>query len=44
MQKYDQKIFAFTQQSNSNFLEFLVEIFLNVISHKLEEIFTLFEI
>ena len=40
MQNYDQKIFAFTQQSNSNFLEFLVEFFFNAISHKLDEFFT----
>ena len=31
MQKYDKKIFAFTQQSNSNFLEFSVDNFLNLI-------------
>ena len=40
MQKYDPKFFAFTQQSNSNFLEYLVENFQNLISHKLEERFT----
>ena len=40
MQKYDQKIFTLTQQSNSNFVDFLVEIFQNIISHKQEEIFT----
>ena len=40
MQKYDQKIFAFPQQSNSNFLEFLVDNFFYLISHKLEKLFT----
>ena len=36
MQKYDlKKIFAYIQQSNSDFLKFLVDNFLNRISHKL---------
>ena len=38
MQIYDQKIFVLTQQSNSNFIEILIDHFLNLISHKLEEL------
>ena len=35
MQKYDKKISAYIQQSNSDYLKFLVDNFLNRISHKL---------
>ena len=38
MQKYDQKIIAFTQRSNSNFLVFLEDDFKNLIFHELEEL------
>ena len=44
MQKYDQKSFAVTQELNSNFLELLVDHFKNLLSQKLEELFTSFKI
>ena len=40
MKKYNKNMVAFTQQLNSNFFEFQIENFLNVIFHKLEERFT----
>ena len=41
MLKYDQKIFAFPQQSKSNILECWFDNFKNLVSHKLEEFFLL---
>ena len=41
MHKYDQQIFEFTQESNSNFPKNFVDNFRNLISLKLEEHFTI---